>query len=351
MIHVVVEHRAGGLHVVAEQQAADVIEIEDQLLQRIALLQLGQPGAGRQGIRLRLQPHLTAGGLLALRLLGQPGLAAALDLLLEGIGPLGDVVLHQQVLGQGQQQAIAGGGEAGPQHRLQALLLTPEAAQDQEALGRLGPHPRQHRRIAGAHLQQQLLGGGPELALLLVGIVLQHPGRLVGAVAGDHHRLAGIEQEGGGDVLAGQGREGHRIGRQLLEQVLGQGRGGIEIAVLAVDDQRQLARHQIAHLQQQLQPHRPEGLIEAEAGLVGTHMRGGGLDHRLDPVARLAEEGAAGQAAPRRPALQHLGVGIQPGHQQRLARGDRIGELDEETHARLRPALVAKRAAGAGASG
>ena len=159
-------------------------------------------------------------------------IAPLADALLELGRLLRHVVLHQQVLGEGQQQAIGGLAQAGLQQGIEAILLGPEAAQDQEALRRLPPHPGQDRRIAGAHLEQQLLGGGPELGFThdpqierigFVGVVLQHPGGRIGAVAGDHHRLVRVEQEGGGDVLAGQGREGDRIGPQAPEQVVGQG--------------------------------------------------------------------------------------------------------------------------------
>ena len=159
-------------------------------------------------------------------------------------------------------------------------------------------------------------------------------------MAGHHHGLVWIEQEGGCDVLARQGGEGHRIGAQIFEQVVGQGRGGVEIAVFGVDDQGEIAGHQVPHLQQQLQSHRPKGLIKTKAGLVGADMGRCGLDHRLDPVAGLAEEGAARQAPPRCPALQHLRVGIKPGYQQRLAVGDGVGEFDEEAH---RPQAVRAR--------
>ena len=159
-------------------------------------------------------------------------------------------------------------------------------------------------------------------------------------MAGHHHGLVWIEQEGGCDVLASQGGEGHRIGAQIFEQVVGQGRGGVEIAVFGVDDQGEIAGHQVPHLQQQLQSHRPKGLIKTKAGLVGADMGRCGLDHRLNPVAGLAEEGAARQAPPRCPALQHLRVWIKPGHQQRLAVGDGVGEFDEEAH---RPQAVRAR--------
>ena len=67
--------------------------------------------------------------------------------------------------------------------------------------------------------------------------------RLVRAVAGHHHGLVWIEQEGGSDVLASQGGEGHRIGAQIFKQVVGQGRGGVEVAVFGVDDQGEIAGH------------------------------------------------------------------------------------------------------------
>ena len=163
--------------------------------------------------------------------------------------------------------------------------------------------------------------------------MLQHPGGGIGAVAGHHHRLVGIEQKRGGDVLAGQGREGHRIGPQRPEEVVGQGRGAVQIAVFGVNDQRDLQRHQLSHLPQQIQAHGPKRLVEAEAGLVGADVGCGGLDHRLDPVAGLGEEGATGHAAALGPALQHLRVGVEPRHQQRLVVGDGVCEPDEESQA------------------
>ena len=85
--------------------------------------------------------------------------------------------------------------------------------------------------------------------------MLEQSCRLVGAVASHHHRLAGIQQKGGGDVLAGQWGEGHGIGTKLFKEVLGHRRRRIEITVLGVHDQRQFPRNQIADLQQQLQAH------------------------------------------------------------------------------------------------
>ena len=202
-------------------------------------------------------------------------------------------------------------------------------------------HLRQHRRIARAHLQQQLIGRAPQLAfahdlqkqrIALAGVVLDAFGRRVGAAAGDHHRFIGVEQKRRGDVLPGQGREGHRIHPQILKQVVGQGRGGIEIAVLGIDDQRQIPRHQIPHLQQQLKAKRPQGLVEAKAGFDRAHMGAGGLHHRLDPVARLAQKRAVAHAVAQGPALQHLRVRVKTRHQERLALGDGFSELNEEAH-------------------
>ena len=159
---------------------------------------------------------------------------------------------------------------------------------------------------------------------LFAWVVLEQPGRLVGAVACHHHGLAGVKQKGGGDVLARERREGYRIGAKLFKQVVGHRRRRIEIAVFGVHDQRQLPGHQIPHLQQQLQAHGPQGLVEAEAWFVGADVGGGLLDHGLDPMARLAQERASPHAVAGRPALQHLRVGVEPSHQQRLALGYRI---------------------------
>ena len=144
-----------------------------------------------------------------------------------------------------------------------------------------------------------MLRGTPELGFphdlqierrLFAWVVLEEPGRLVGAVACHHHRLAGIQQKGGGDVLARERREGDRIGPKLLKEVVGHRRRRIEIAVLGVHDQRQLPGDQITHLQQQLQSHGAQGLVEAQAWFVGADVGGRFLDHRLDPMARLAQK-------------------------------------------------------------
>ena len=95
----------------------------------------------------------------------QPLLPLGRDLLFERLGSAGHVVFDQQVLREGQQQPIGGGPQAGLQHGVELFLFPPEAAQDQEALRRFGPHPRQDLRITGSHLQQQLVGGGPQLGL------------------------------------------------------------------------------------------------------------------------------------------------------------------------------------------
>ena len=300
----------------------------------------GGPGAsGGRCDRVR-QPETAAARLLLGALL-QPAIPQHTDAPLQPGGPLGHVVLHQQVLGQGQQQAIGGGAETRFQQGLEAVLLAPEAAQDQEPFRSFPPYPRQDGGIARAHLQQQLVGGGPELAfphdaqeegVVFVGVVLHHLGRRVGAVAGHHHRLFGVEQERGGDVLTRQGGQGDGIGPQHPEQIVGQGRGAVQITMLGIDDQGDGGGHQLPHLPQQLQADRTEGLVEAQAGFVGADVIGGGLDHRLDPVAGLGEEGSARHTPAARPALEHLRVRVQPRHQQRLAGGDGIGELDEEAH-------------------
>jgi hypothetical protein len=286
------------------------------------------------------QPEAAAACLLLGALL-QPTVPQHADAPLQTGGPLGDVVFHQQVLGQGQQKAVGGRAEARLQQGFEPILLSPEAAQDQEPFRCLPSYPRQDRGVAGAHLQQQLVGGGPELALphdaqeqrvFFVGMVLHHLGRRVGAVAGHHHRFVGVEQEWGGDVLARQGGQGDPVGPQHPEQVMGQGRGAVEIAVLGVDDQGDGGGHQLPHLPQQLQADRPEGLVKTEAGLVGADVIRGGLDHRLDPVAGLGEEGSGPHAPAARPALEHLRIRVQPRHQQRLTTGNGIGELDEEAH-------------------
>ncbi|MEY3769124.1 MAG: hypothetical protein RLZZ11_2194 [Cyanobacteriota bacterium] len=108
--------------------------------------------------------------------------------------------------------------------------------------------------------------------------------------------------------------------------------GGVEIPVLGVDDQRQIARHQIAHLQQQLKAQGAEGLVEAKAGLDRADMGAGGLHHGLDPVTRLAQKRAIAHAVAQGPALQHLRVRVETRHQERLALGDGFSELNEEAH-------------------
>ena len=166
-------------------------------------------------------------------------------------------------------------------------------------------------------------------------MVLNAPSRRIGTVAGDHDRTLGIEKERGGDVLSRQRGQGHRIGTQVPEQVAGQGRGTVEVAMFGVHDQGNSRRHQLAHLPQQLQSHRAQGLIEAEAGFVGADMVSGGFNHRLDPVPGQGEKRATAHAAALGPGVQHLRIGVQSGHQQGLVTGDGLSELDEETHRQL----------------
>ena len=80
------------------------------------------------------QPEIAAGPILLVLigsgLLLQPPFPGAADLLLEGLRLCGEVVLHQQVLGQGEQQAIGGGAEPGFQHGFEVVFFAPQAAQN-----------------------------------------------------------------------------------------------------------------------------------------------------------------------------------------------------------------------------
>jgi len=232
-----------------------------------------------------------------LRLLLQPTLAAAIDHRLEGFRLISEIVFNQQVLREGQQQSISAGIEAGLQQSVETLLLAPDAAQHQHPLRCGCPNLGQHRWIAGAHLEQQLIWSAPELAfahdsqeewIALLWVVLDALGRRVGTAAGDHHRLIAIQQERRGDVLPSEGGQRDGIHCQIAEQVMGQRGRGVQVTVFGVDDQRQIARHQVAHLQQQLQSERTESLVEAEAGLDRADVGAGFLYHRLDPVTSLA---------------------------------------------------------------
>ena len=118
---------------------------------------------------------------------------------------------------------------------------------------------------------------------------------------------------------------------------MGQGRSGVEVGMFGIKNQGDLRRHQLPHFPQQVETHGPQGLIKTQARLEGTDVVRGLLDHRLDPTARLGEERTGASAAMAVPALQHLRIGIQPGDQQRLAAGDRFGELEEEGHAMAGP--------------
>ena len=237
-VDVVIEDRPGGLHVLAEQQTADIKEVEDQ--------RGGGLLTGRVGLAFLRHPQGTAVA-IGTGVLVEPALPPPVDQGFELAGLLPQVILHQQVLRQRQQQPVGGIVQPCLQQAIEALLLAPDAAQHQHALGRGLAHQPQHGRIAGAHLQQQLVGGSPELALAhdlqkqrigVAGVVLDALGGRIGAAAGDHHRLIGVEQKRCSNVLARQGGQGDGIHPQIFEQVVGQGGGGIEVTVLGIDDQR-----------------------------------------------------------------------------------------------------------------
>ena len=254
---------------------------------------------------------------------------------------LGEIVFNQQVLRHRDQEPVCRMAQAGLQQPVHPLFFTPDRAQHQDPLGCSLPDLGEHLGVAGADLEQDLIRSAPELALandlqeqrvVRVGVVLDAFRRRVGAAAGDHHGLIPVEQERSGDVLSRHRREGDRIDAEVLEQVMGEGRGGIQITVLGINDQREVPRHQIPHLQQQLQTEGAEGLIEAQARFDGADVGTGFLDDGLDPMAGLTEERPVSHPAALSPALQHLRVGVQSRHQQGLALCDGFSELNEEAH-------------------
>ena len=102
--------------------------------------------------------------------------------------------------------------------------------------------------------------------------------------------------------------------------------------MLAVNDQREIRWQQLSHFHQQLQSRGPHCLVETEARHVSAHVIGYGFDHRLALGASLTQQRTARQIAAAGPVAQHLRVGIQPGHKQRLTTGNRFGECREKCH-------------------
>ena len=68
--------------------------------------------------------------------------------------------------------------------------------------------------------------------------------------------------------------------------------------MFGVNDQGQITGHEIPYFQQELQSERPQGLVEPQARLDGTHMGAGGFHHRFDPMPGLAEKGSIAHAVP-----------------------------------------------------
>ena len=89
--------------------------------------------------------------------------AHGVDAVLQSCGLCVDVVVIEQALGQGQQQAIARCIEAPREERLQVSFFPPERAEHHKPFRCCLAHPCENAGVTGADFQQQLIRRSPAL--------------------------------------------------------------------------------------------------------------------------------------------------------------------------------------------